>query len=72
MQKSIDALRRTGQEQVDALFGQQDRALEPGLGRLIQQAQAQRRQVSEGHEFVSGDIDDGSHGKAGKDGRRNP
>ena len=63
LQEGVDAFGRPRQEQVDALFGQQDRALERGQAGLLQQAQAQRRQAVQGNEFVGGDIDDGSHGK---------
>ncbi|MNT66703.1 hypothetical protein D3C72_2047860 [compost metagenome] len=71
-QERVDAVGRAGQEQVDALFGQQDGAPEPGIARQAQQARAQLGQGIQRNELVGGDIDDGSHGKAVKNGRRSP
>ncbi|MNL40414.1 hypothetical protein D3C87_1627590 [compost metagenome] len=71
-QEGVDTLGRAGQEQIDALFGQQDGPFERGGAGLSQQQDAQLGQGIQRNEFISGDIDDGSHGKAMGSGRRSP
>ncbi len=55
---AVDRLARAGQEDVDALGCQQDRALQVACLAFGEQGRAQRLAVVEGDEFVSGNVDD--------------
>ena len=53
------------QKEVDAFFGQQDRALQARSHRLRVEPFAQLGCVRQGHEFVAGNIEYGCHGQMG-------
>ncbi|KAG1241529.1 hypothetical protein G6F68_016649 [Rhizopus microsporus] len=72
LQEGVDALGGAGEKQVDALFGQQDGALERRVAGPGQQMGAQVGQGIQRNEFVGSDIEDGSTGKGKESGRRRP
>ena len=52
VQPSAQRCGGAGQGEVDAFFGQQQRALQAGLARAVEQAFTQRRCIGDGHEAV--------------------